>query len=620
MCGIFGFSLNRELTDNDIQLAKDCIRSLHHRGPDGNGIWCDREKGILLGHTRLSIIDLSDDNSQPMIREPYSFVYNGELYNYIELKEELQRQGEAFTTTGDTEVFLKSFVRWGKAALDRFDGMFAFALYDGETIHLGTDPFGEKPLYIMRTEEGIYFSSEITPFAKNFALEKYLSKADVEIFIGLGFLPEPSTGFKNIEKVGPASYLTIRNNKLSKQKYWLPYEKNGGGEKSEITNSDIDEFHHELIKSVASRTLADVPVGVFLSSGVDSLLVASIIKKELQQDLLALTVKFRGGEVADESEAAQKAAEFLDLNHLIIKGNLSEKTGDVADVLSLHGELNDNLTILASYAMAMEGSKHVKVAITGTGGDELFYGYRKYLTQYRIDRLMNRSHRYRKAYRFLFENVVPNRLQKQKYLLDLKMLGVGTETPHLTYLCSKNTLGFGYLSGLEKLVAFLENKITNNGRCALAIGRMFDTCQTLPYSYIPNMEKGSMRASLEVRTPFLNRKLFELTQRFHAHAFMRHGNKWVSRKILGRYLPKHLFDYPKRGFIQPRNEFLNNMISRADLKRLLIQNNIEAKVLDSNINNWIDLKLRVAMLDYFLNGEPEIKRIGIETTPEAVMA
>ena len=129
-----------------------------------------------------------------------------------------------------------------------------------------------------------------------------------------------------------------------------------------------------------------------------------------------------------------------------------------------------------------------------------------------------------------------------------------------------------------------------------------------------------MRASLEVRTPFLNRKLFELTQRFHAHAFMRHGNKWVSRKILGRYLPKHLFDYPKRGFIQPRNEFLNNMISRADLKRLLIQNNIEAKVLDSNINNWVDLKLRVAMLDYFLNGEPEIKKVAFDTMHDSVMA
>ena len=166
----------------------------------------------------------------------------------------------------------------------------------------------------------------------------------------------------------------------------------------------------------------------------------------------------------------------------------------------------------------------------------------------------------------------------------------------------------------------MENEILNYGRCALAIGRMFDACQTLPYSYIPKMEKGSRRASLEVRTPFLNRKLFELTQRFHAHAFMRHGNKWVSRKILGRYLPKHLFDYPKRGFIQPRNEFLNNMISRADLKRLLIQNNIEPKVLDSNVNNWIDIKLRIAMLHYFLKGEREIKRIGIETTPEAVMA
>ena len=177
MCGIFGFQLRRPLNDQDIALGRSGMASLSHRGPDHSKYWTDRDKGIFLGHTRLSIIDLSEQSNQPMVRNGAVLAYNGEIYNYKELAEQLSAEGVTLTTTGDAEVLLRSWQEWGRECVDRFDGMFAFALHEGRDTHLVTDPFGEKPMYWANVREGVYFASEPKPLVELLNLPAAFSAA-----------------------------------------------------------------------------------------------------------------------------------------------------------------------------------------------------------------------------------------------------------------------------------------------------------------------------------------------------------------------------------------------------------------------------------------------------------
>ncbi len=592
MCGIFGCFLNRELSLNDVKLAEKCLKDLKHRGPDGEGIWFDKKKGILLGHTRLAIIDLSENNAQPMTRAEHILVYNGELYNYRQLKKQLRAMGEDFTTSGDTEVFLKSFIRWRNEALDKFDGMFAYALYNGEKLQLGTDPFGEKPLYILRNDDGIYFSSESNVFERHFDVQRSIDKATIEQFLGLGFLPEPKTGFKNVEKVGPATTIVIEPNNLTKTRYWIPYKENSSTKV--LRPSDIDDIHHELINSVKNRMISDVPIGIFLSSGIDSSVVAAIIKKELKIDMHAFTVKFTGGEVYDESTNARKIADYLGIEHIILQGNNNSFVPTVSDVFSMFGELNDNLTILSYYIMAKEASKYVKVVLTGIGGDEMFYGFNKYMELYKFRHIFALPKHVGNICKILAAGLFPRKKRLSLYF------GANKEN---SYLSVKNRMAFEYLEKMVGLKKFLAAEFDHFSKTSFVAARMFDICNALPYSYIINNERGSMRASVETRTPYLNRRLFSRIQQHRSFDYFRNGRKWVLRCIAERYIPPKLLDRNKRGFIPPTDEFLKSFISRKDLFHLATQYNVGHELIDAADSDSKAIRLRLALLKEFLSLE-----------------
>ncbi|MCH7964139.1 MAG: asparagine synthase (glutamine-hydrolyzing) [Bacteroidetes bacterium] len=601
MCGIFGFSLDRKLNDLDIKVGIDALKSLKHRGPDDSGYWVDYDNGIFLGHTRLRIIDLSKKNSQPMILNGDVLVYNGEIYNFLSLKQELKGMGERFFTSGDTEVVIKSLRIWGKSALEKFDGMFAFAYYHEGKIIFGTDPFGEKPLYIYETKEGIYFSSEIIAFTDNLNIEKELTQSDIELFVGLGFLPEDRTGFKNVKKLGPATYAeyNISTKHLNKEKYW-EYDTyiNKNDTKDIINVDDLKTIHNVLISSVESRIISDVPLGIFLSSGVDSLLIASVVKKELNKDILSLTVKFSNDEVIDESNDAKRAAEFLSLNHIILEQQENSLSIDDLDFLfSSYGELNDNLTVISANIISRAASEYIKVALTGTGGDELFYGYNKYKTLSKISQIKSThdyfkgsSHWFHKVHRF-----IPN--NKFTKTLFYKMLD-----PSLAYLYVKNSIGFNYLKELPALKDFIQSFSKYHDSDLLETGRMFDICHTLPNSYIPYMERGSMRASIEVRAPFLNKKLFELTKQYSSVAFCKNGQKWVLKSLLEKYLPKSIVYTSKRGFTNPRKSFIQNCFSPIEIANIVSRFQIpefsKRKIKSSNVT---DIILRYGLVSKFLD-------------------
>ena len=550
MCGIFGFSLARPLRESDFALGRRGTTALAHRGPDGSGEWTQAARGLYLGHRRLSIIDLSEANAQPMTRGPLTVAYNGEIYNYREIRDELAARGRRFATTGDTEVLLGAWAEWDGAALDRFDGMFAFALDDGSRLHLATDPFGEKPLYVAQTPEGVYFASEAGPLIDLLRLEFMPREVDTAAFMALGFIPAPETGFANLTVLPPATHLVVESGRiLSQRRYWeAPAATPHRGRVRPLSERDLDAIHGDLVESLRRRVRADVPLGLFLSAGVDSAAVAAVVAKELKLEIEALTVSFP--DAADESAGAARLANFLGLPHRIIdsrdEDSWREAPSRLADLFAVP---NDNLTALPVHQMSALARSRMTVALSGVGGDELFYGYNKYAFLFR----------HRHLYRFLppvlramgpvgsLLAAVPSWRRAEAYLKG---------DPGWQFVTLKNNGLGGVLARVPGVRELARRLIPGAGAELAYRARDFDARVTLPGSYIPAVDRGSMRASLEVRTPFLSRKLAETLARFDPRAFLAFGQKSVLRRILHRYVPPSIMQTVKQGFVFPAERYL----------------------------------------------------------------
>ncbi len=283
MCGIFGFYLNRKLNDRDISQGVHSTNQLSHRGPDNRGYWHDKEKGIFLGHTRLSILDTSSKANQPFNNNNSQLVFNGEIYNYLSLKKKLEEDGSKFVTTGDTEVLSEVLYKKESDALKDIDGMFAFAFYDKERLLLAVDYFGEKPLYWHSSDDGFFFSSEPEPLIKLLNLSiRTDSKMSVE-FLTLGYVASPNTAFQGLFRCSPASMLLIEKGKKVKECKYLNYpeQKIGNGRVKKLSERQLDDISDILIKSVNNMTISDVSVGVFLSAVIYSSLIEAILSKAL---------------------------------------------------------------------------------------------------------------------------------------------------------------------------------------------------------------------------------------------------------------------------------------------------------------------------------------------------
>ena len=597
MCGIFGFLLNRPLTEGDIALGEAGTAALRHRGPDHSDVWMDRERGVFLGHNRLSIIDLSDGSNQPMVRDGAVLTYNGEIYNYRELREELSGSGFSPSTTGDVEVLLHSWHAWGAACVQHFDGMFAFALYDNGRMHLATDPFGEKPIYWAETKDGVYFASECNPLVDLLALPFEPSAHETAAFLCLGFLPSPATGYRGLFRMPPGTWLTFTSEGRPKQTtYWAPPEpRMYAGRLAPLSESDLDLIVEALVASLKVRLRADVPLGIFLSSGVDSALTAALAAKELHADSLALTVRFEDAEVNDESEAAAAIAISLGLPHQIVHSADDPARGDPHAILDLFGEPNDNVTVAAAYQMSLAATRTqgLKVALSGVGGDEVFYGYNKYQALFRWRRWLRVDQRLRRSAAALTEGLFPGRWAGFR-----RMMSAGDRA---RFVAAKNLPVWPWLAEVPQVVEWAQDFFAGYDGVPMELaGRHVDLVHTMPGSYIPGIERGSMRASLEVRTPFLSRGLIEVTSQFDQRAFLAFGQKSVLRRILARYLPSELFDHPKRGFNYPVGRFLEGFSATPRVPGL--DRSKVDRAWREKSEPWQKLNARLAILSYFMSG------------------
>lgn len=550
MCGIAGCW--GKYDDNAIRAS---FESIKHRGPDANGIY--RDGNITLMHHRLSIIDLSELGAQPYHFEHLSMVYNGEVYNFRSIKQELESFGYTFISTSDTEVIIKAFHKWGIDAVHHFIGMFAIALYDknDQSIYLLRDRFGVKPLYYT-TSGGLAFGSElrsILPFIPN----RTINNNAVYEYFRFGYISEEKTIFKEAKKLLSGYYLKYKNGKSRIYCYW-DAKLIASQPPPKLNDTEWQELlHKELIEAFSLRMVSDVPVGVFLSGGVDSSLVSAILQKHYGK-INTFTIGF-DHEKYNEAPFARKVAEHLKTDHTEFTLNTQDAFGILENFYNIYDEpYADSSGIPSTIVSKLAAEQGIKVVLSANGGDELFAGYRHYHTTL--------------SYYERF-NAIPNLLRGA--------LKIGTSAVYRSgltkYVYTKNTehrlavlnellevddLGSFYNSFLANQ-GYLEMKslLRHNGKDTqdtelinedIAGLMIYDIGHYLPDDLLVKMDRATMYNSIEGREPFLDHRLVRIACQMPLDLKWRNDeSKWVLKQILGEYIPRELFIRPKMGFSIP---------------------------------------------------------------------
>lgn len=554
MCGVFAMFLNRPLNDADIRLGRMGTAAVRHRGPDHGGEWMDRASGVYLGHRRLAIIDLSPASDQPMVRDGTAISYNGEIYNYRDLRDRLAGT-TTFTTAGDTEVLLAAWRAHGPAALPLLDGMFAFALWDGQAAWIACDRFGEKTLYIATVPSGVILSSELAPLVALLSPTADYSPERIIPLVALGYVPAPLTMYPSIRRLAPAQALRItRGVAEAPTTYWEPPVATPGRSAAQpLSERELDRLHEILVESVTRRVEADVEPCLFLSGGVDSALVAAMLARDMHRSVRCITVSFPAGATHDESAGAKHVADTLGLEHEVLLSRDDPGSVSANYLYGLFGQPTDNLSTASVHQMATAaGRRGYRLAITGIGGDEVFFGYLKHQLLYKRRRYFGLPAWTR---RMMGAALAP---------LDARLTAAAAfrnlyPFPDAErYLAVKNLPAYRLLRSLPGLPQWAERAYGGEGGpLEYAVPRL-DLKDTMPNSQLNSLDVGSMRASLEMRTPFLSGPVVEAVAEFDPRSFLAFGQKSVLRRLLARYLPARSGDEGKRGLSFPPDRFLRH--------------------------------------------------------------
>lgn len=377
MCGIAGKIYSGKAPETDTVSAM-CDQMIH-RGPDNSGI--EMLNGIVLGHRRLSIIDLSDNANQPMASQEgrYHIVYNGEVYNYRELRKELKQSGLIFNTQSDTEVVLQAYIHWGEKCLNKFNGMFAFGIWDNKRneLFLARDRFGQKPLYYYKEPgHGFTFASELTALICDSSIPRKLSYQALNCYLALGYILTPNTLYEDVQKLEPASYMVVseKGDVLKKVRYW-DYAETFANKTTEQENDIADHILTLLQKSVKARMVSDVPIGAFLSGGIDSSSIVRIMKDHHTGELHTCCLGFEE-QSYNEADDAKRLAQYIGTHHHQQICSIDRVTANNA--IDSYGEPFADTSLIPTYEVSRLASNHFKVVLSGDGADELFAGYMTY--------------------------------------------------------------------------------------------------------------------------------------------------------------------------------------------------------------------------------------------------
>ena len=561
MCGIAGIScLNQDYPVGDT--AANMAQALVHRGPDGVGVWVDRRRSLAMSHRRLAIIDLSVSANQPMhyAGGRFTLVFNGEIYNYRELRADLLAKGHRFETEGDSEVLLASYMEWGGACLSRLNGMFAIAIYDRDkdTIFMARDRAGEKPLYYAHIGGAFIFGSELKALMACPLFERRLDLAAMEFFMAYGYVPGEMCIFQGASKLQPGH--ALRYNRRDNTIQIWPYWKLPETEVASVTDdlALIEELEHLLTDAVKRQLVADVPVGVLLSGGLDSSLVTALAAQASNRRIKTFTVSFPGHAEFDESGHARLVAEHFGTDHTV----LTADTASVDLLPTLARQYDEPLgdsSMIPTYLVSRLIRQHATVAVGGDGGDELFGGYHHYnwlLKHASIRRTMPGV-----IGRLLSagaQRCLPVGFRGRSYLLGLGGTA-GQALSCINQFFDVRVRGDLFPALLASSVAkrtrpeHYKGLLVSQDMGIVEGATTVDFLTYLPDDILTKVDRASMLASLEVRAPFLDYRIIEFAfARVPASLKTTSQSRKILLKLLGRkLLPEALDLNRKQGFAVP---------------------------------------------------------------------
>jgi asparagine synthase (glutamine-hydrolysing) len=582
VCGIAGIIGRAERAR-----VADALETIRSRGPDGNSVV--ELEGATLGQNRLAIIDLSDAGQQPFVSacERYVITFNGEIYNYRELRAELGA-GRDWRSESDTEVLLNAYITWGVAALDKLHGMFAFAIWDKQerSLFVARDRMGVKPLYYHAGADGIFaFASRPRAvFAMLPDLSRAMDRQAQRYYLEAGYVPAPHSIYEAIKKLPPAHYMVVRNGQIALHRYWSATNIPTDASLERVDEKTLlDELDQLVERSVRWRMVSDVPIGVFLSGGIDSSLVAAYVCKNTSQPVQTFTIGFDDPRF-DESKYAAAVASFLGTRH-----NQQLLTPD--DLLNLipaylreYDEPFFDYSAFPTMAVSRFARSHVKVSLSADGGDEIFGGYH----YYRIARLLERIYKFPAALRRLAGRQLA-RLGSHNARLLASAINKPTETAAFAYMRSvikdsHSIMVVDLVSSTKSLADLFEEQVaTFTDRLTAAERAMrLDSVFTLPDDYLQKVDVASMAFSLESREPLLDHALVEWGARLPLSWKIRGANnKYLLRQLAYRHIPRELIDRPKQGFGLPMGKWLRHELKpwsealledRATIERMGLDN------------------------------------------------
>lgn len=559
MCGIVGFN------NKDTKKLEMMLQSIHHRGPDDQGKY--EYDDFSLGHVRLSILDLSPLGSQPMSYDHLVTVYNGELYNFEEIKKELMAFGYEFDSHSDSEVVLKAYHKWGIKAVDKFIGMFAIAIYDKQeqTITLIRDRVGVKPLYYYHNGNEFVFASELKPIMK-YKDDLKISKDALYEFFQFGYISSNLSIFENCFKLSAGHYgvFDINNSSFKIKEYWsiLPYFKMPKFEKSE--EELIDDLENLLIDAFKYRMVSDVPVGVFLSGGIDSSVVAAILQKHYG-NIHTFTIGFKEAKY-NEATYAKQVAKHLGTNHTEKFLDSAQAKEILDNFVDIYDEpFGDSSGIPTTLVSQVAKDAGIKVVLSADGGDEIFCGYERYWYSYHIGKAIFKLPKFvRKSLAGLMDIVGVKNASK---LIKIKNF------EHKYNQLSEMLKDDSWQAIYEKLIHNAKNYeikellgvVKTIDEKSFSVGEkehpmqgmmLWDYHRYLPDDILVKVDRATMYQSIEGREPLLDHRIAEfMAQVPFALKYKDGTSKYLLRKVLERYIPKELIDRPKMGFGIPMFEW-----------------------------------------------------------------
>lgn len=593
MCGIYGIAKRDSKVDaNKVSIQRDLLT---HRGPDDAGLWMSPDGQVAFGHRRLAVIDLSPAGHQPMLSGDgrYVIVFNGEIYNYRALRSELQQQGFHFYSDSDTEVMLVAYQAWGEACLDRFNGMFAFVIYDrgdantAPSLFFARDRVGKKPFYYFYDGQSFEFASEL----KAISHKGEVSLIALNYYLALGYVPGEHCFIEGVKKLPPghAGRLDLSTFQLTIKQYWqLPANKPD----IEVCGEALaDEVEALLNDAVSLRLVSDVPVGVLLSGGLDSSIIAAIAARQSSTPIKTFTLSLPGSKL-DEASYAKCVADYLSTDHHVLELAMPS-LGDLEGIAPLIDEPLADSSLIPTYLISKLTRQHVTVVLGGDGGDELFGGYSEYPRALATQRFLSWVPRPLLALVSRLAALLPAGIKGRNRLASLRGGALEQQiwgSPYFDVMLRKRLFNpdqVRQLGGkLDEPEQFLLN-LFHTGRDAVDCMTRADFCSILPDDFLVKVDRASMAVSLEARTSFLDYRLVEFAFAKIPSVWKVMGNETrrVERILGKRLLPPELDTQRKQGFSIPLDDwmradncqllrkymqYLPSCISRDEIERLIV--------------------------------------------------